>query len=137
MNNYTITSEMEQRLLRMYKKMHDRHVSNGSRSSKPKEGKVIGRKALRKQLIDQCGKCYYTGLEFDPTVSFTHPLYPSVERLDSALGYVEGNVVFVCLFVNYAKNGWDLEEIKPYWKSLASVEKGLPAATIDTNHPDA
>ena len=36
----------------------------------------------------------------------------SLDRIDSAKGYVKGNVQFVCLGINYAKNRWSDTEMK-------------------------
>jgi hypothetical protein len=56
---------------------------------------------------DQCGMCPYTGMEL------LHPkhngindpiLTASLDRIDSNRGYVRGNVQFVSMAINYAKN---------------------------------
>jgi hypothetical protein len=65
---------------------------------------------------EQEGKCYYTGLEY--SLCERGPLYMTVDRVDSSLGYIDGNVVLCCWFVNCAKNVWPLEQMKELWKYL-------------------
>jgi len=40
-----------------------------------------------------------------------HPLLQaSLDRIDSSIGYIEGNVEFVCLFINLSKNSFSRQE---------------------------
>lgn len=53
--------------------------------------------------------CAYTGREMhlvsdDPVKD---PLYATVERIDSSKGYVNGNVVLVCQFINHIKGRFE------------------------------
>ena len=66
-----------------------------------------------KQLWEkQKGICPYTGIQMVfPThwaeMARNHTLEKvSLDRIDSSKGYVRGNVEFVCMAVNYAKNRW-------------------------------
>lgn len=72
----------------------------------------------------QGGICPYTGLKMLPPVTHRqaargekefHPTTASLDRIDSNLGYVKGNVEFVCLSVNYAKNGFTREQMKDFF----------------------
>lgn len=61
----------------------------------------------------QEGKCYYTGQQLDftlvaPKRNYPHRRTPSLDRLSPRSGYVEGNVVWCCYYVNRMKN--DLTE---------------------------
>lgn len=58
----------------------------------------------------QNGKCAITGLVLRPEASGM--FHPSLDRIDSSLGYVEGNVHIVLLAINYMKNSYSLEETK-------------------------
>ena len=79
-----------------------------------------------KELWDkQGGRCPYTGLEMRLPVSewdqlgrAANPYQASLDRIDSSRGYVQGNVEFVCLVVNYAKNGFSKQEMLDFFKSI-------------------
>lgn len=48
----------------------------------------------------------------------------SLDRIDSTKGYVKGNVEFVCLAINYAKNNFKKEEMMSLIKDfISSVNK--------------
>ena len=78
-----------------------------------KNSEIISLPKLAELFRNSGGRCYYTGLEFSTTQP--GPLYLSVDRIDSSKGYVDGNVVFCCWFVNVAKNEWDLDLMKSLW----------------------
>lgn len=46
------------------------------------------------------------------------PYYASVDRIDNSKGYVDGNVQFVCLGVNYMRNTFDTETTKAFIEAL-------------------
>lgn len=55
------------------------------------------------------GVCEATGLalSFEPHASaYRNPLVPSLDRLDTARGYVEDNLRLVCGWFNYARQDW-------------------------------
>lgn len=67
-----------------------------------------------KQLWEeQNGKCAYTGVPLVlPTYLYeSSPRKASLDRIDSTRGYEEGNVEFVCVFVNLGKNGFTKQEV--------------------------
>jgi hypothetical protein len=66
----------------------------------------------------QGGLCYYTKLRY--SLTDRGPLYMSVDRVDSSVGYELGNIVLCCWFVNCAKNEWPLGQMKELWKHLPS-----------------
>lgn len=57
---------------------------------------------LMSQWDRQTGLCYYTGWEM--RLDGTPLLHPSIDRIDSNVGYVPENVVICCSQVNWAKN---------------------------------
>ena len=61
----------------------------------------------------QSGKCAITGKQM------THrknSLYgASVDRIDSSIGYVKGNIQLVCQAINFAKNKYTNEEFVHFW----------------------
>lgn len=46
------------------------------------------------------------------------PYRASLDRIDSSIGYIQGNVEFVCLSVNYAKSHFSTQEIKQFFVSI-------------------
>lgn len=61
-------------------------------------------------LLKECGyRCSVTNTPFSLEV-ISHdgrkPFAPSIDRIDSAAGYVEGNCRIVCLAANIAMNTW-------------------------------
>jgi biotin operon repressor len=50
--------------------------------------------------------CYYTGLPF------TKDDKPSVDRIDSSMGYVEGNIVICKTSINFMKRDYTVEKFK-------------------------
>jgi hypothetical protein len=54
------------------------------------------------------GHCSVSGLPFVLTKSATlkHPMSPSIDRIDSTLGYTKDNCRLVVTIYNFAKNEW-------------------------------
>lgn len=50
----------------------------------------------------------------------TTPDRASLDRIDSAKGYVRGNVRFVSLMAQYAKNGWVDEDVVRFARAVAT-----------------
>lgn len=80
---------------------------------------------LLKLLISQNGKCALTGwnLEFTRGGDFgsgTNPLGCSVDRKDSQLGYIHGNVQLVCWKANKIKSNLSDSEFKELCKAVAN-----------------
>jgi hypothetical protein len=53
----------------------------------------------------QNGKCFYTGaqMKLNGIGLNKDPLYISLDKVTPELGYIQGNVVFCCLGINYLK----------------------------------
>ncbi len=72
-----------------------------------------------KQLWEkQGGICPYTGIKMElaevsnkRTRINMNPAQASLDRIDSSKGYIKGNVEYVCVSINYAKNGFTKEKI--------------------------
>jgi hypothetical protein len=71
---------------------------------------------LEKLWDCQQGRCAVSGIELElpiGTAGFksARPFFAaSLDRIDSNIGYVEGNVQFICLAANYMKHSWDNQE---------------------------
>jgi hypothetical protein len=73
---------------------------------------------LRDQWNIQKGICPYTGLQLINPGSITEynnagRLWnkASVDRIDPSKGYIPGNIEFVSMMANFAKNGWTKEQV--------------------------
>jgi len=73
---------------------------------------------VRNQWQKQHGRCAYTDI---PLILATHSEYnyprfmqASVDRIDSNLGYEVGNIQFVSITCNYAKNSMSHDEMKTF-----------------------
>jgi hypothetical protein len=81
---------------------------------------------LEKLWSNQKGICPYTGIqmtlpESGKEYSKQYSLEKaSLDRIDSSKGYVKGNVEFVCLAMNYAKNNRSQEEMKLFIEKVIS-----------------
>ena len=78
---------------------------------------------------NQNGTCPYTNVKMLlPESAFKRkgkaPLScASLDRIDSNKGYVQGNVEFVCLGINYAKNSSSKEEALTFFEPMRSFFK--------------
>lgn len=73
---------------------------------------------LKELWESQNGICPYTGWRIKnyPTMlayekAVKTPDTASLDRINSKEGYIPGNVEFVSLLVNYAKNNWDKDTL--------------------------
>lgn len=66
---------------------------------------------IQSLLENQDYKCYYSGITFsnDRKDKYT---YPTIDRIDSTKGYIEGNVCICTLFVNMMKNNATVDQFK-------------------------
>lgn len=85
---------------------------------------------LKELWNNQKGTCPYTGFkmvlpETTKSRSQTHSLKKaSLDRIDSTKGYIKGNVEFVCLLINMAKNNATKEEVLRF---IEELKIGSPA----------
>lgn len=76
----------------------------------------------------QNGRCYYTGEEIsflNTTVNKNspHPLVPSLDRVNPALGYTKGNVVWCAYVINRMKNEFDEELLYRVCERILAVRE--------------
>lgn len=71
----------------------------------------IDLKYIKKLWETQKGKCFYTSI---PMLLFANknktefkPEAASLDRIDTSQGYIRGNIRFVCMSINYAKNRFE------------------------------
>lgn len=72
-------------------------------------------------IVVRCGnRCEVTGIPFNrwspplPPTKSRFPFYPSIDRINSKLGYMEGNVRIVCHIANLAMNHWGMEALESF-----------------------
>jgi hypothetical protein len=92
---------------------------NNARSHK--HAHTITKQMIADMLSGQGERCFYSGLKFDYSSRKNNPLYPSVDRVDSTRGYVEGNVVLTTWFMNRAKSNCTHEEFDILLANLRAV----------------
>lgn len=63
---------------------------------------ALTRRQLEEKYQEQKGICALSGIRMEPKTA--SPYRPSLDRLDSMVGYVVGNFQFVCSVVNVMKN---------------------------------
>lgn len=70
-------------------------------------------KDLKLQWDKQDGVCPYTNKKMTLVRERgnSSPFQMSLDRIDSLRGYVKGNIEFVCLSVNYAKNSFSRDQM--------------------------
>lgn len=83
---------------------------------------------LKKQWESQGGICPITGwkLIIQKSSSDYPPTTPnraSLDRIDSNVGYVPGNVRFIALIAQYAKNGWDDQDLYEFCEAVCENRK--------------
>lgn len=61
--------------------------------------------------------CFYTGVLLDNSI-INSDLYPTLERLDSSIGYTDSNVVVVCARINNLKSNISIADIADIYKGL-------------------
>jgi hypothetical protein len=82
-------------------------------------GEVVSTRELLNKHETSEGRCYYTNLKY--SLFERGPLYMSVDRINSSLGYTVDNTVLCCWFVNCAKNEWPLDQMKELWSHLPVI----------------
>ena len=76
----------------------------------------------------QKGICAITGLKMLEPVGYVASRVPlklpktaSIDRINSKKGYIRGNIQWVCVFANLAKNTFDDELIKEVFKEMKKI----------------
>lgn len=68
----------------------------------------------------QNGKCYYTDREM--SIKTDQPNVVSIDRIDSKIGYIEGNICLCCAKINIMKSDLSIEEFKDWCMAVSSKE---------------
>jgi hypothetical protein len=85
---------------------------------------------LKELWEKQNGKCALTNI--DLILERNHlPFQASLDRIDCSKGYVQGNVRFICLIANYARNKWDDEAVFEF------ISRSNPTASTNLVYNDA
>lgn len=80
----------------------------------------------------QQGKCAISNI---PMAYERHSLYSiSIDRIDSELGYVPGNVQLVCKAINFAKSNKSNEDLRSFLNTIINTNRdGLTPTPLSTN----
>ena len=77
------------------------------------------------KLLGEC--CALSGVPFiferGGNTTFMNPYAPTLDRIDSNVGYMQSNVHWVLAAVNFAKNQMSLDDFKSVWKDITSKGK--------------
>jgi hypothetical protein len=84
---------------------------------------------VMKLLVEQDGKCSYTGWEMEFTrggdLHGCNPMGCTIDRIDSTKGYVKGNVHLVCWIVNKTKSDLTSEQFLTICESVFKNAKRI------------
>lgn len=81
---------------------------------------------LMHMLHSASWRCSVTGTEFTlEPIAGKKPFAPSIDRINSALGYVPGNCRVVCVAANYAMNVWGEDVLRRMIRSMAKKAQVL------------
>ena len=79
---------------------------------------------LKEQWEKQNGRCAYTNLPIILPIGNSHPdirYQASLDRIDSNLGYIRGNIQFVATPINYMKSTMSDKVFREYLKEITSA----------------
>lgn len=76
---------------------------------------------LESRIAEIGYRCELSGIQFDMDDCLS-PAHPSVDRIDSELGYTTDNCQIVCRSINYAKNNQTQADFVAF---LARLREGL------------
>jgi hypothetical protein len=86
---------------------------------------------IKQQWERQDGICPFTGwkLEIPRTSNWSEsPITPrraSIDRIDSSVWYVPGNVQFVSVMANYCKNNFSVQDVIDFCRAVAEYQDSL------------
>lgn len=90
-------------------------------------GEDVDENYLLEVWNQQEGICPYTGVKLELKKHRNRgekiPYQASVDRIDSSKGYVRGNIEFVSLIANYAKNSWDRQTVLDFIKTAHKYQE--------------
>ncbi len=96
--------EVAKKMLKIYQSAQDRKLKFD-----------LSFESVKKLLSHQT--CYYTNRKFEEDGQFSR----SFDRVDSAKGYIEGNVVACTIDINGKKSNLSMEEIECIYNKLVKV----------------
>lgn len=73
---------------------------------------------VRRRITKQKKRCAVTGMEFEFVSDPRSPWRPSLDRIDSSLGYTPSNTQVVILMLNYCKNDASMEEVRRFARAI-------------------
>jgi hypothetical protein len=116
-------------------KVHDEYSGFRPILKKIKHGKKrkpcnVTLQDLKEQWDAQKGLCFFTGLELelklynkDGGVGSHSPYQASLDRIDNSKPYEPGNIRFICLIANYARNNFSDEELINFCQKVVDFKK--------------
>ncbi len=104
------------------------HIRNAKRRKDHGEFSITS-SYLKELWESQNGLCAVTGLKLEHRYfsSWKHdkksPYQASLDRIDNSKGYIVGNIRFVCLMYNYARNNFSDEETIEFFNKVKNYYK--------------
>lgn len=89
-----------------------------NRTTKSKKLFDLSEEYLESLWVSQNKVCAISGIEMAKYNTTRLPNTASLDRIDSSVGYIEGNVQFVCYSINLAKSNFSDEQIKAFLSVL-------------------
>ena len=108
------------RVKKMYSSCRDRHNGMAGRRKKKYEGELITFERFETIYNAQGGVCVETGVPFDWA---SKDLMPSPDRIDNAVGYLDGNIRFVTWRINRMRGGLSVEDFHTTCSQLTHNNK--------------
>lgn len=68
------------------------------------------------------GKCEQTNVPFSYDFKVKHPFRPTIDRINSKLGYTAKNCQMVCCIFNLAKSNWGNETV---WQMIRTAKRKM------------
>lgn len=110
---HTVCKDCYNKQDRLYRKSYAERLYKCSKQNAYRQGYEhnLTMEYIQKLLEDQDYKCYYSGITFSSDKKDKYS-YPTIDRIDSTKGYIEGNVCICTLFVNMMKNNATVDQFK-------------------------
>lgn len=112
-------------------------LTRARQNAKARRGGIefsLSREDVHRMLNEAGWRCAVTGALFSlEVINGRRPLAPSIDRIDSSLGYTRQNCRIVCAAVNYAMNVWGEDVL---WR-LFKKRPLLDVSNTAIGHTDA
>jgi len=108
------------------------------RSREHKKANDLTLEYLKEIWEQQKGICCFTGWKMHLPLGTAKwgnepkPQRASLDRIDSKKGYIQGNVRFVCVIANYAKNDFDDTDVLAFCKAVTEQSNEQRTTCINT-----